>query len=351
MKGVVFLGVIKLLSVDFDFFPDADNLKRSLYFPESGETLPEEIQRLIWLQKYSTSNEIQEVGIKQKEFDFMKRLLAENKDAELTVADSHLAIMTLVSDFMKQKKPLEIYNVDYHHDLYFNTDITCGNWLQKFFEMLDVKKCLWIKDPESIPLFMYDKKYDYIFKKVDITEDIQALKGIGFDYIFVCKSGMWTPPHLDRYFVEMLNAYYESKRYKLKQDNNELNRFNAKFIDEIKVHADAVKKILETSKFFDKNSPCKLEKTNTCESEFYLLKKDMFTIENGYITYKGVNLWRTETRTLSGYEFYLIDETMYPHGFLTLTCYDDNEDMFHYGKFGCLQHAINWLNMPTDLYI
>jgi hypothetical protein len=68
------------------------------------------------------------------------------------------------------------------------------------------------------------------------------------------------------------------------------------------------------------------------------------------ITYKGLPLWETTSPDLEEYKFFLLDESMFNYGFLTLTCRDEHGDLYVYGRWETLEQAQEWLEKPVRLY-
>ena len=60
----------------------------------------------------------------------------------------------------------------------------------------------------------------------------------------------------------------------------------------------------------------------------------------------AVLMWSTISNDLDDYSFYVIDETAYPFGFVTLMCVDDLGDLFHAGRWDTLEEAEAWLDNP-----
>jgi len=69
-----------------------------------------------------------------------------------------------------------------------------------------------------------------------------------------------------------------------------------------------------------------------------------------HIEYKDVLLFHSINDTLEGYDVYVLDETSYRNGFVTITLRDNLGDIYHYGKFSCVDKLKEWLKYPVELY-
>lgn len=336
------MGAIKLLSVDFDYFANITNYFRMTNFPDGGnEDLGKDLQDIIWGGRYASNPDfIKKCPVKKKELEYMKQIFENNSHAEYTLAKSHLSIINLLSTLARDFKPIEIYNVDFHHDLYFKRDFTCGNWLEKFYDFLDVKKTLWICDKES--MIEYDIDYNNeISQTFSHTFNIKDLDGIKFDYLFLCQSTMWSPPHLDKYFISLANSMLKGRNVSIIRENDtEYNRYTKDFINlYLKIQNENDKMMLRNPEFFDYDTKARL--IDTPGSEYFMLKKDLFTIKNGYIYLNDFPLFRTIANSLKDYQFFIIKENFY-----TLLCLDDKDDFFHYGRWNSAIETMNWLSKP-----
>lgn len=82
----------------------------------------------------------------------------------------------------------------------------------------------------------------------------------------------------------------------------------------------------------------------------YQIDKKNFIILNGKIYYRTIPMWSTVSISLENFEFYMLDETTYPNGFVTITCKDECGDLFYYGRFDTIKQATQWLVNPVSLY-
>ncbi|WFA09004.1 hypothetical protein [Tissierella sp. Yu-01] len=98
---------------------------------------------------------------------------------------------------------LKVVNIDFHHDYYhyfMGGDIyNCGNWLRRLVEDRPETKVKWIRREDSQ---ISSLEGDFPFEN---TTNIKVLELDKFEYIFICKSPEWTPPHLDIKFNEFID--------------------------------------------------------------------------------------------------------------------------------------------------
>ena len=190
-----------VVSLDWDFFVAADRDFRKDNFPNSGAHRWNELTRnRLWKEQYDNNPDLWKVKVKDKEYRTIKEICAAHKGVCM-VAESHKDIY----EFIMREVPegeIELWNIDYHHDTYqTGSDIlTCGNWVSKLFDTRALEY-FWVPDE---------------------TSDIEGLdtraKAVSFDYIptaqeinaiFLCRSDIWTPPHLDAKFGTLAKTLYK----------------------------------------------------------------------------------------------------------------------------------------------
>ena len=192
---------LKVLSIDWDYFIDCSAYDRADLFPDGGnENLPAEISNMIWGSRYLNEN-LKKIGYLEDDAKYICCVLDSqiDKHCEMVVVDSHKYLYNKIVEFMKSGdyENLDITNIDFHHDLYeFNDNVDCGNWFRYIIDKYGNKgnSYRWIKrnDSDDVP-----KKYKGIVKEsIGMKEDLDN----DYDIIFICRSGMWSPPHLDKQF-------------------------------------------------------------------------------------------------------------------------------------------------------
>ena len=114
---------------------------------------------------------------------------------------NHQEIIPAIENIWNLKdKNYNIYNIDHHHDCGYgastlqdinNQGLSCGNWIAY---CKNLKKYTWINNKNS-----YTEMPDEMFQKLQqytISNDINIINYIDFDYIFVCASPGWVPSEL-----------------------------------------------------------------------------------------------------------------------------------------------------------
>lgn len=196
---------IKILSIDFDYFINTDINTRNTKFPNGLDEAPKELIHQMWSESYAQFPEINDIGV-IKGYDFICNYLKAHTFSKVLIADSHKEIKQLIDEVPKDV-PLDVYNIDFHHDMYHyfssGEEVNCGNWARKLIHegRYYNSDYIWIKRKDSDVMTLSGEVCCY--KKTYLKT---ALRGIKFDYVFLCKSPEWTPPHLDKYYQNMINC-------------------------------------------------------------------------------------------------------------------------------------------------
>ncbi|MGI6674726.1 MAG: hypothetical protein ACOX53_10455 [Limnochordia bacterium] len=201
--------MISVLSIDFDYFIDASAAERDQYFLTGGEDIPREQLDSMWTERYAAYPQIARIGV-IAEFDPFKWFLESlNLDAaSVFVSETHRAIKQLI-DSLPQGEQLMIVNVDFHHDFYhyFSGDdyCNCGNWLRRVLEERPTVQVRWIRRADSqLATLEGDVPFAH-------TTDLASVFREHFDYVFLCRSPEWSPPHLSSRYEELVWALFEAR--------------------------------------------------------------------------------------------------------------------------------------------
>lgn len=203
-----------VLSIDWDYFMDCTDAERFIMFPDGGnENIGINLSTFIWLGRYASSyvykeehpgqRGLDEIGIKEKEFEYILRnvVLNVNAGCHVSFADSHAEIYDFIHEHTKKNDKVRVYNVDHHSDCYnMGDEVNCGNWANKLSDEGIMTRYTWVRGDNEDEI-----DSDTLKCRFNVTRDITALEGIGWDMIFVCRSSVWSPPHLDKDF----NRLYE----------------------------------------------------------------------------------------------------------------------------------------------
>jgi hypothetical protein len=192
---------MRILSIDWNYFAEATVDERFVLFPDiDNENISTKTINFIWTYKYSNSNtlkntrvfnirELSNIPLKEKDFNILIDIIKnQNTKSKSYIANNHYCIYETIKELNNNN--IELYNIDFHHHMFsFNKNKNCGNWLYNLIYEGYIKKSFWIKDTFSN---IEDLKSTEII-------DIHEIQG-DFDIIFLAKSSLWSPPHLDKYF-------------------------------------------------------------------------------------------------------------------------------------------------------
>lgn len=200
---------MNVLSIDFDYFQKVSEEILQQY-PDGvdNNTITSEY---VWADHYSNPNsKISEVGIYNKEFETIKRILTSiEPSSPVMIANSHKHIYNFITERTEPDSPLFVVNVDMHHDfINDNPELDCGNWISHLEERQEDGKfrLRWVANPASISMYgMFDDadKQEISALKKLISTSLSDIEDERFDAVFLCRSDTWSPPHLDKYFTEL----------------------------------------------------------------------------------------------------------------------------------------------------
>lgn len=204
----------RFLTVDWDFFIDADWLQRNLMFPDGGnESLPTSIRDYIWDTCYRNPKLIN-VGV-TPDYETYLNICSGLKDCAIMVADSHKHAYNFIMAHTDPDETFEVYNIDFHHDLYcYETrgdKVNCGNWGTLLQEERPNMKYIWVKHKDSDTKDLEERNVEVCTFTLD--ELVIGIRGdfTVFDAFYLCRSSLWSPPHLDDKFIEGVKLLMKSK--------------------------------------------------------------------------------------------------------------------------------------------
>lgn len=190
---------MRILSVDYDYFLDTDVETRNWKFPDGSDQRAKPLNDFVWARRYDFYPELRDIDVTLEErvcYTTLSRL----KTGQVLIADSHREIGKLFK-YIKPEEPLEVINIDFHHDNYVSSGNTldCGNWVMHLMNLKPDTKFLWVKredsETESLAgVFPYPS-----------TTNLFEVTG-EFDYVFICFSPEWTPPHLRERYEQFLTS-------------------------------------------------------------------------------------------------------------------------------------------------
>lgn len=204
--------LIHVLSIDWDYYINVNKEKRKVWFPDIPEDLlTEEDRELLW-KPYYEQFDLSRIGIMEDDFENTKKVIKNcklNHNLIKRVKDSHRYIYDVIYEVMHHYSVNEVtvYNIDYHHDMYQyripNERVNCSNWAAILQEELgNSLDYYWIKRDDS-------EEYSLAGKVDCKLSNIADINSINFDVLYLCKSGAWSPPHLDTCYQELVSCLYE----------------------------------------------------------------------------------------------------------------------------------------------
>ena len=156
----------------------------------------------------------------EKSLLYVMELFAKNaaalKPENIFFASEHDMILEfLCADEAKKDFRFDIYNVDHHHDIYYNPqqksevdrfDFAClANWVYYLGKNHKIEKYHWISNNLSQP-FDKNELHNLIFPvDFDTAKKRKNLFDIDFDYVFVCRSAEYFPDKF-KHFFELLRV-------------------------------------------------------------------------------------------------------------------------------------------------
>lgn len=185
-----------LLTVDWDYFcpekPEWDlGHSESLAFLD-----------MMWRTRFGLMDKITTNGAEK---GFWKALGTFGKGTALTyVSDSHIFAYGLLSGID------HVLIVDAHHDCWKEDSlgvekaqrkVYCHNWLRVWLSKSKKRSATWLVPAWSEGQFSLP---DDMKGRVDVIHSIEKWGDKPIDRVHVCRSGCWTPPWLDRKFIEFV---------------------------------------------------------------------------------------------------------------------------------------------------
>ena len=194
---------LNVLSIDFDFFQVVDIETLLSSYPD-GHDVPTSLSNIIWSGYYAnkgTRERLEKVKPYHERLEEIRFMVIENagrKPPKAMVTNSHVHIYDFIMNEFESTpyQGLNIVNIDMHHDMFNdNEELDCGNWLNHISKAIPQTKITWIANPVSKEAYGMDSQRFEMVKT-----DFESIKEKTWDLIFLCRSDIWSPPHLDIYF-------------------------------------------------------------------------------------------------------------------------------------------------------
>lgn len=203
-------NIFRVLSVDFDFFQNTN--KDLLFYYPDGVDNNTHIAEFIWNSHYfAYGDKLRNIDIDKKLFKELLYIIdSQSISIPVMAVNSHKHIVKFIEDNYNSKS-IAITHIDYHHDMMNNNSSEipdCGNWLGYMFKKHKGLASQWITRESSIDMYGLTPAE---VSEAHILYDFSSIENAKFDAMFFCRSDTWTPPHLDKYFteiVEHLSGFY-----------------------------------------------------------------------------------------------------------------------------------------------
>lgn len=190
-----------ILTIDWDYFFNVDLNTRDFDFPQILDGRVKSIpDNSVWL-----SDETYKAPQSFDNRSFLRLIQALGKVSfhRAFVSENHGEMYNVVTEYVRKKDknndPIEIVNVDYHHDYSFNNGdkLCCDNWARLLAEKYPDTTIKWCKREDSVttsfgcPVPVEDRTFDEVIKSLGVNH---------FDYVHLCRSDLYSPPLSDGKF-------------------------------------------------------------------------------------------------------------------------------------------------------
>lgn len=214
---------MNVLSIDWDYLVDATMKQRNNMFPDGGnEKISRELGNIIWTNYYLDSK-LKEMTFDKEAYGLIKKVI-NKKCKQAMICNSHQHIYNFILKHKPFYNGINIVNIDFHHDCYKNgyPKIDCGNWMFGIMDLFKDKGIYtWIS--------RIDSDMNNCPSELVITQDLDIITSYEWDYIYMCRSDMWSPPHLDSRFNKLYQDLIRNVETIIEKGIEE-SRYNNKFI-------------------------------------------------------------------------------------------------------------------------
>lgn len=202
----------KVLSIDFDYFQCVSPSVIVNNYPD-GHDLSTKVSTFVWQSLYGNKSDhdnLLDVTINKEELQLAKHIILGQKNpyTPCYVCNSHVNIYNAIKTTFEAVQgtlgkdgfsSIHIYNVDMHHDMFNdNPKLDCGNWVSHVAKDFPNVGITWIANPISKEMYGFDETDKPAFDLIE--NSLKKYKDMQFDLVFLCRSDIWSAPHLDKYF-------------------------------------------------------------------------------------------------------------------------------------------------------
>ena len=198
------MATYRVLSIDWDYFIDASFEYRYTNFPD-GHVFGQYLESVIWSTHYAQTSGLTKVGVNTKALvkvkEYIMSRLNSGRIKAVYCAYNHDECYAFIHKYLTAGRGdnLSLTNLDFHHDTWSTSNgvVDAGNWLTHLQEEFGSSATLrWVGCKDS-------PGSDYSWLN---PVSLSAALKLEYDYIFICRSGLWSPPHLDRRFNDLAYA-------------------------------------------------------------------------------------------------------------------------------------------------
>ena len=234
---------LNVLSIDFDYFQNITKHVLLHEYPD-GIDQPTEIASIIWASHYAnpiSGKAILQVTPRKHDLQDIKRIIrssSQRHTPDSVIVNSHQYAYDFVIDHIENNPEfthVNLVNIDTHHDLFNNNyTLDCGNWIDHLKQKLENQErqlqVTWITNPISTDI------YGLTIEDFDgkITTGFECIQDTTWDLIFLCRSDIWTPPHLDNEFVKLAHVIMNHSVSCDYEDTVMTSRYTNEFIENYK---------------------------------------------------------------------------------------------------------------------
>lgn len=187
-----------VLSIDFDYFQEVSLETVKTLYPDSIDLSPE-LSATVWAS-YEEYKVVNDISINKTEMKALERLLDAQRDVKnIMISHTHKDIYNFIKNGINDRN-VNITNIDMHHDMFNkNKTLDCGNWLSYVEKDCNKLNINWVCNPISEEMYGLNNIKDLLFHSIDELDKTYNQ----YDYIFLCRSDNWLPPHLDKDFDKL----------------------------------------------------------------------------------------------------------------------------------------------------
>ena len=211
-----------ILTIDWDYFFNADFDTRDKIFLQGEDYAQSEVdpeyQLQSWAKMYLSHPELGEVTVKSDEYNTMVDFLTKYT-GDYSISEGHEKVIDEILRITSPDEEICVYNIDFHHDLYAyetgSQKYDCSNWVLALKELRPNLKYIWVYDETSQFSALYSENaiHDNEFSEAMLFNSLCKRFNIIYtpiDLVHLCKSELWSPPHLDHYFISLVECLTKS---------------------------------------------------------------------------------------------------------------------------------------------